>query len=132
MSETITRQQIIQLIDTLPRETLPELTQFVEFLRYKTRAAEASRPSAEDQKLVAVVQRRLSSSDQQRLDLLRQKNQDGSLTEAEHAELLQWVTQIEEQDAARAQAIVELARLRNAPVVSILREYSPEYVTHAD
>lgn len=37
MAETITRAQVIELIDTLPSETWPELAQFAEFLRFRAR-----------------------------------------------------------------------------------------------
>ncbi len=34
-AQTITRQKVIELIDELPSETLPEVAQFIEFLRFK-------------------------------------------------------------------------------------------------
>ncbi|MBM4457984.1 MAG: hypothetical protein FJ011_09510 [Chloroflexi bacterium] len=56
---------------------------------------------------------------------------DGELTPAEHAELLQFVAQVESADAERAQALIALARLRDKPVAMILHECSPEYVVNA-
>jgi hypothetical protein len=131
MTTTITRQDAITLIDALPSETLPELIQFVEFLRFKTSSHTAFATDAEEQKLLQIIQRRLAPEQQRRLDRLRQKNEMGELALAEHAELLQITDQVEHADAERAQALIELARLRNKPVSTILHEYAPEYVTNA-
>jgi hypothetical protein len=131
MTATITRQDTIALIDALPNETLPELAQFIEYLRFKTFGRAAFVTETDRQKLLAVIQRRLAPEQQQRLDRLRQKNESGELTPAEHVELLQITEQIENADAERASALIELARLHKKPVSTILHEYSPEYITNA-
>ncbi len=131
MTATITRQDAIALIDALPSETLPELAQFVEFLRFKTFRRAASATDTDEQKLLTIIQRRLAPEQQRRLDRLRGKNELGELTPAEHAELLQITEQIENADAERASALIELARLHNKPVSTVLHEYSPEYITNA-
>jgi len=38
MPENIVRHQVIELIDALPSEVLPDLLQFAEFLRFRLRA----------------------------------------------------------------------------------------------
>jgi hypothetical protein len=126
MSEAITRQQVIELIDTLPSETLPELAQFAEFLRSRARPRDSRRVAAEEQSLRQVIQRQLAPEQQHRLDLLRQKSEAGRLTDAERAELLAMVEQIEKTDAQRAQALVDLARLRHVPVAVLIREFALE------
>jgi len=131
MLATITRQDAIALIDALPSETLPELVQFAEFLRFKTSSRVAVTTDVEEQKLLKIIQRRLAPEQQQRLDQLRQKHELGELTPTEHAELLQFVAQVESADAERAQALIALARLRDKPVAMILHECSPEYVVNA-
>ncbi|MBM3130273.1 MAG: hypothetical protein FJ009_16810 [Chloroflexi bacterium] len=132
MSVTITRQEVIALIDTLPTETLPELAQFAEFLRSKTFPHNAPMIDVDEQRLLTIIQRRLAPEQQHRLDQLRRKNEIEELLPSERAELLQITEQIEYADAERAGALIELARLRNKPVATILREYSPEYVTDAN
>lgn len=77
------------------------------------------------------LRKRRLREQQQRLDRLRQKNESGELTPAEHVELLKITEQIENADAERASALIELARLHNKPVSTILHEYSPEYITNA-
>lgn len=43
-AEIVTRQQVIGAIQDLPGETLPELAEFVEFLRFKTQKAQGVPP----------------------------------------------------------------------------------------
>jgi hypothetical protein len=46
------------------------------------------------------------------LNYLRQQNEIGDITEIEHQELLIYVELIEKQDTERAEALIQLARLR--------------------
>ena len=130
MSELVTRKQVIELIDTLPKEAWPELAEFAEFLRFKLgprdSAASPYGSDASEQSLLKIIQRRLEPDQQTRLDTLRQKNETGSLTQSERDQLLTFVEQIEKSDAERAQALIELARLRNAPVAELIQEFAPE------
>ena len=132
MDEMITRQDVIALINALPNETLPELAQFAEFLRFKMVPRASFALDADEQKLLTIIQRRLTPEQQQQLNGLRQKNEMGELTAAERAELLQITEQIENADAERAQALIELARLRNVPVLTLLHEFTPEQFADAD
>ena len=43
-TQIITRQQIIGAIQELPGETLPEVAEFVEFLRFRTQKAKGTPP----------------------------------------------------------------------------------------
>jgi hypothetical protein len=132
MAETITRDQVIALIDTLPSETLPELAQFAEFLRFRMRPRDASAITAEERSLAQIIQRRLAPEQQHRLDALRGKNEMGLLTGDERAELLAIVEQVENADAQRAQALIDLARLRQVPVAVLMRELALEHPTSAN
>ncbi len=131
MGRTITRQDAIALIDALPSESLPELVQFAEFLRFKSSTYAMLAPKAEEQRLLEIIQRRLPSEQQRRLNGLRQKSEQGELASEEYAELLQLIDQVEQADAERAQALIELAHLHNKPISTIFHENSPEYVTNA-
>ncbi|MBI3914938.1 MAG: hypothetical protein HY327_12225 [Chloroflexi bacterium] len=122
MSETVTRQQVIELIDALPSETLPELVEFAEYLRHKTRPRDSFAVASSEQGLLEVIHRRLAPEQQHRLDVLRQKNESGQLTDAERAELWAYVEQVENADAQRAEALIELAHLRNVPVTVLMRD----------
>ena len=122
MSETATRQQITGLIDTLPSETLPELVEFAEYLRFKTRQRDLLAVASAEQALLEIIHRRPAPEQQHRIDALRQKNESGQLTEAERTELLAYVDQVESADAQRAAALIELAQVRHEPVTVLLRD----------
>ena len=128
---TITRQQVIELIEELPSETLPEVAQFIEFLRFKTAQGQAEGASPAEPALLTIIRRRLPLDDQRRLSELRQKNEVSQLTEAERAELLAYVEQVEREDAERAEALVGLARLRGIPLAALLSELKIESATDA-
>ncbi|MCZ7571036.1 MAG: hypothetical protein M5U01_21020 [Ardenticatenaceae bacterium] len=69
----------------------------------------------------AIVGSRLPSESQCRLDELREKSREGTLTPEEHAELLAFVQQVEQQDVARTQALVDLAKKRGITVSKLMR-----------
>jgi hypothetical protein len=125
-AQTITRQKVIELIDELPSETLPEVAQFIEFLRFKTAQGQAEGASPAEPALLTIIHRRLPPDDQRRLSELRQKNEVSQLTEAERAELLAYVERVEREDAERAEALVELAHLRGVPLAMLLNELKTE------
>lgn len=64
--------------------------------------------------------------DQNRLRRLRSKSQQGALTPAEHAELLQFVQRVEQQDLVRVKALVQLAQKRGVTVPDLLQELGIE------
>jgi len=49
----------------------------------------------------------------------------GKITEQEHQELLNYVDQIEEQDAQRAEALIQLSQLRQVDLKIIIDEFLP-------
>ncbi len=74
----------------------------------KRQHAEASEAA-----LIEIIQHRLTSEEQDRLNYLRSSNESGEITEAEHQELLMYVERVEQQDAERAEALIQLAQLRS-------------------
>lgn len=120
----MTRQKVIEMIDQLPADRLLEVAQFVEFLRYKSTQTNVVPPS--EAVLLAVVNRGLPPADQTRVSQLRDKQQSGRLTEAEHTELLAYVDRVEREDAERAEALVELARLRGISLEALLSQLNFE------
>jgi hypothetical protein len=105
-------------IADLPERLAQEALDFVLFV--KERRAEEMMPDAPTEgaeaHLMAIIQRRLPPEDQERLSLLRERNEEGQITPEEHAELLTFVDRVELADAERAEALVELARLRKVPL----------------
>jgi hypothetical protein len=113
---TVARDQVIDLIDHLPIESLPELVRFIEFLHFRS-GQEKSTPAAEaEAPLTAIALRRLPPEEQRRLSVLRARKEEGQLTPEERTELLAYVDRVEREDAERARALFELSRLRNMPI----------------
>lgn len=123
---TIARQQVIDLIEELPSEALPDLVRFIEFLRFKSGRDDKATAAGAEARLTAIVRRRLPPEEQRRLDHLRARKDAGQLTPEEHAELLAYVERVEREDAERAEALVELARLRGVPVAALVRDFERE------
>ena len=71
-----------------------------------------------------VLNRRLPQDDQVRLDYLREQNESGEITEVEHQELLAFVSRVENEDAERAAAILQLAQIRNVESLSLITDFS--------
>lgn len=119
---TVAREQVLDLIEDLPNESLQELVRFIEFLRFRG-AQEAKPPAAEAEKpLLAIIRRRLPPEEQRRLSYLRMRREDGALTPEEHAELLAYVDRVEQEDAERAQALLDLSRLRKVPLTALMTD----------
>jgi hypothetical protein len=119
---TIAREQVIDLIADLPSDSLQELVRFIEFLRF--RSAQEPKAAAPDVEapLLAVIRRRLPPEDQRRLAALRARKEAQPLTPVEHAELLAYVDRVEREDAERAQALLDLARVRRVPLGALMTD----------
>ncbi len=113
----------IALVEKLPAETLTKAVDFLEALCKET--SEVSEVTPKEEALLQIIQRRLPPDDQTRLAYLRQRNETGEITEAEHQELLAYVDRVEHQDAERAEALIELARLRKVDLKTLLNEFLP-------
>jgi hypothetical protein len=123
---TVAHEHVIDLIEDLPNETLPDLVRFIEFLRFKSSQDQRAAPTEAEAPLLAVALRRLPSADQHRLSLLRARKEEGTLTPDEHVELLTFVDRIEQQDAERAGALLELSRLRSVSIRTLMSELGLE------
>lgn len=106
------RQRAIILVEKLPGETLTRAVEFLEALcREALQGSEIAVSEPKQEALVQIIQRRLPADDQSRLAYLRQQNERGEITEAEHQDLLAYVDRVERQDAERAEALIQLAHL---------------------
>jgi len=81
----VAREQVRDLIEGLPSESLQELVRFIELLRFRG-GQEAKAPVVE-------------------------------------GELLGYVDRVEQEDAERAQALLELSRLRKIPLAALLTDF---------
>jgi hypothetical protein len=128
---TVAREQVIDLIEDLPNEALPELVRFIEFLRFRSGKDERAPASDKEAALTAIARRRLPPEDQRRLSDLRTWKEERPLTPEEHAELLAYVERVEREDAERAEALLELSRLRKMPVGALMAALGLESATDA-
>lgn len=82
----------------------------------------------EEAALVQIIQRRLPEDDQNRLAYLRQRNESGEITEAEHQELLAYIDRAERQDVERAEALIQLAQIRGVDLKPLVNEFLPAQI----
>lgn len=120
------RKRLQTLVEALPEESLPRAETLLTALHQDVSATSTSSttPSSETS-LLAIIQRRLPTPTQQRLNLLRQHLADEIITEVEHQELLGYVELIEQMDADRAEALIQLAQLRNINLNQVIQEFLP-------
>jgi hypothetical protein len=104
------RQRVMQLVEQLPDESLGEVVDLLNNLLRQTRQSQPLISSKSEELLLQVIGRRLLPDDQARLDYLREQNESGDITEVEHQELLDFVARVENEDAERAAAILQLAQ----------------------
>ena len=118
------RQRVMQLVEQLPDESLGEVVDLLNNLVRQTRQSQSLISSKSEELLLQVIGRRLLPDDQARLDYLREQNESGDITEVEHQELLDFVARVENEDAERAAAILQLAKIRKVDALSLIKEFS--------
>ena len=120
------RQKALSLLEKLPKESLNKAVEYLETLSQNVQqeTVNSSIVSNENQ-LIEIIQLRLYPDQKKCLDYLRQQNETGKITEQEHQELLNYVDQIEQQDAQRAEALIQLAQLRQVALKIIIDEFLP-------
>jgi hypothetical protein len=77
---------------------------------------------------IDVINQRLSVEEQRRLDDLRDRAAAGTIREDEHQELLAWIDRVEARDVERANAMIQLARLRGVDLDVVVAEFLPRHV----
>jgi hypothetical protein len=119
------RQQAKDLVDQLPDSSLQQVVTFLEALQ--TPSSNLEPPSEPEANLLATIQWQLAPEEQTRLDYLRQSAEAESLTPEEHQEFLSYADLIEQRDAQRAEALLQLAQLRQVPLEQVLAEFLPAH-----
>ncbi len=119
------RIRAIALVEQLPDESLTKALEFLEALSDEaSKVSETALVEPEEKALVQIIQHQLSRDDQTRLAYLRQQNEIGEITQTEHQELLAYVDRVESQDVERAEALIQLARIRKVELKTLLKEFS--------
>ncbi len=121
------RQRAIELVEKLPQEMLSEAIDFLELLSKKAeQLKEEDELTAEEYTLMQIIQRRLSSEEQKRLDYLRDQNEWSELTEAEYQELLAYEDLLENQNVERVEALMKLAKIRQVDLETLNSQFKSE------
>jgi hypothetical protein len=100
----------------------PELDQFVSRVVALRAQRQAPGLTASESRLLLTINQGLPADLQQRYADLVARRRAGRLTPSDHQELLGLTGQVERLEAERAQALVELARLRQVPLDALLKE----------
>ena len=121
------KKRAISLVDQLSQEMLEEAVKFLEALSLKSaRQQQSDSSNPEEDDLLRIVQRQLPQEEQVRINYLREKNESGEITEAEHGELLKYIEKVEDRDAERAEALIKLAEIRNVDLATVIEEFTPK------
>lgn len=120
-----------ELLNGVAQLDMPELEHFIsQVLTLRARRIAPSVPKKEAE-LLQQINQGLLPDVQQRYDVLTAKRRAETLTPEEHQELLALVDHIEQADAERVRALIELAQLRNVSVTTLMAELGirrPAYV----
>jgi DNA polymerase III gamma/tau subunit len=118
------RQKALSLLEQLPQQSLNKAVEYLETLAQNAQQETINLTSlSNENQLIKIIQFHLSSDKQKRLEYLRQQQETGKITEQEHQELLNYVDQIEQEDAKRAEALIQLAQLRQVDLKVIIDEF---------
>ncbi len=123
----LTVDHLISAVEQLPSEELAEIARRV--IAIQVRRGVPLLMSDEEQALLAVISGRLPTEVQRRLDELREKSREETLTPTEQAELLTFVQQVEQRDVIRAEALVRLAKKRGTTVSKLMHTFVPSSPT---
>jgi hypothetical protein len=120
------RQRAMTLLEQLPGESLIKAVEFLESLSHEfLQLSETSKTPNSETALLQIIQRRLSPEEQHKLSYLREQNENEEITETEYQELLKYINRIEQQDAERAEALIQLAQLRQVDLKVLIDEFLP-------
>jgi hypothetical protein len=120
------RQKALSLLEQLPQQSLNKAVEYLETLAQNAQQETINLTSlSNENQLIKIIQFHLSADKQKRLDYLCQQNETGKITEQEHQELLNYVDQIEQEDAKRAEALIQLAQFRQVDLKIIIDEFLP-------
>jgi len=120
------RQKALSLLEQLPQQSLNKAVEYLETLAQNAQQETINLTSLSNEtQLIKIIQFHLSSDKQKRLEYLRQQHETGKISNLEHQELLNYVDQIEQEDAKRAEALIQLAQLRQVDLKIIIDEFLP-------
>lgn len=111
-----------QLLDAIAQMPQPELETFVEQVLKLRAQRQAPSLSAAETELLLKINEGIPANLQHRFNELLAKRQVLTLTEVEHAELIQLGDHIEQLDAERIEHLAALAKLRQRSLREIMQD----------
>ncbi len=119
LNAEVSTEELLHAVEQLPTD---EFTFFL--LRVLTLRAQRQSPclNETESKLLHQINQGLPEQIHGRYNELIRKRQDQTLTPEEHHELLRLTEQAEMLEASRAQALVQLAQVRQKPLSAVLSE----------
>lgn len=109
---------LLKTIESMPPSELGRL--FVHILAVRAQHR-APRLAATESRLLLRINKGLPAEVRKRLTLLSSKRRRNLLTAHEHDELLRLTERLEQEEAARAEALAELAKLRGVTMTALMR-----------
>ena len=88
--------------------------------------SKAPRLSKKETELFLIINQALPTNQQKRIEELTEKMEFESITDAEHAELLQLTDAMEIAQVKRLKAVAELAKVRNVSLSEMMRQLGLE------
>jgi len=111
-----------EILSALEKMDAAELEQLVPRVIALTASRRAPHLKPEESALLARINRALPEELKTRLDHLEEKRDEGSVTEAERAELLNLSDKAEQLHAERLGALAELAKLRGTTLPALMEK----------
>jgi hypothetical protein len=111
-----------ELLKAVQQLAPEELDAFLERALSLRSQPTADKLTAEESKLIKRINRGLPAAICSRYARLSQKRKKNSLSDKEHADLLKLTNEFESRDADRAEALLELAKLRRIPIRLLMKQ----------
>jgi hypothetical protein len=109
--------ELLKAVDNLSEPDLDHLVDRALFVRARRKANVLT---TEETVLLSAINQGISSKLHDRYEILLEKRDDETLTEAEYAELLDISNQIEAFGVKRIEALAKLATLRQVPLLKLM------------
>lgn len=111
--------ELLKVVEDLSESDLDHLVNRALFVRARRRAPVAT---PEESTLLREINCGIPAELSDRYEILADKRDDETLTEAEHTELLAIGDQIEKLSVQRLEALVKLAELRQIPLLQLMAD----------
>jgi hypothetical protein len=111
-----------EVLSSLAKLQPDELDNFVEKVLSLKASRRASSLSSDETLLLHQINTGLASEEYQKLEVLNQKLHDEALTATEHEQLMILTEKLEQRDAERMKAVVELATVRGVSLGDVMKQ----------